>query len=428
MHPIPRPLRGLRPTLFVLVGLVIASAAFAQESSALINALIKKGVLTSQEAEAIQAEVAKERKGVPPDVVAAGKATERLSLAGRLQMQYASLDTDVRGATFGPVSTDHFFLRRVYLTVRAGLSPSWSALFTYDFAGGGYDDAEIEWRVNPDLKFDFGFRKVNVGYEEKSSSGNLKSIERSGVTRYFVEANNGRRLGAASHRIGVFMDAKRALTKDVGLVYGAAVTSPERPETFTLASSAGDGTNNKLAYWGNSALTGKLPNKGSWNIGGGLGYLPDQGGFGVANLGRGFDLNIYTAHAEASSGAFGLMAEFMTARVEGGRGFGTGAAQPRGFFVQPALMLSSNIEAVVRYQWLDTDGRGVTLPDVIRSAGASPLMDEFSEWYAGINWYLRGNDLRLQLGGISGETSKTTLGAPAKAKTTGIRSQLQMQF
>jgi hypothetical protein len=37
-----------------------------------------------------------------------------------------------------------------------------------------------------------GIVKVNVVNEERGSSGNLKSIERSGVTRFFVETNNGR--------------------------------------------------------------------------------------------------------------------------------------------------------------------------------------------------------------------------------------------
>ena len=69
--------------------------------------------------------------------------------------------------------------------------------------------------------------------------GNLKSIERSGVTRYFVEANNGRRLGAASYRIGAFLDGKKEINKELNLVYSAAVTDPERSETFADASAAG---------------------------------------------------------------------------------------------------------------------------------------------------------------------------------------------
>ena len=55
-------------------------------------------------------------------------------------------------------------------------------------------------------------------------------------------------------------------------------------------------------------------------------------------------------------------------------------------------------------------------------------MNKFDEWYIGANWYLRGNDLKFQLGAISGKTKDTVTGAPAEAKTVGVRSQMQLQF
>ena len=55
-------------------------------------------------------------------------------------------------------------------------------------------------------------------------------------------------------------------------------------------------------------------------------------------------------------------------------------------------------------------------------------MNKFDEWYAGANFYLRGNDLKFQLGALSGKTTETVTGAPAEAKTVGVRSQLQIQF
>jgi hypothetical protein len=55
-------------------------------------------------------------------------------------------------------------------------------------------------------------------------------------------------------------------------------------------------------------------------------------------------------------------------------------------------------------------------------------MNTFDEWYAGLNWYLRGNDLKLQLGGMYGKTKDTVAGAPAEATAVGARTQVQMQF
>jgi hypothetical protein len=105
-----------------------------------------------------------------------------------MQMQYANLDTDVDRTAMAAAATNHAFLRRMYLTLKAGLGAGWGAQFTYDFAGGSYDDAIIFWRPAEDLTFDFGLRKVNVAYEERRSSGDLRSIECSFVPEASVHS------------------------------------------------------------------------------------------------------------------------------------------------------------------------------------------------------------------------------------------------
>ena len=230
----------------------------AQDSGPLLDALVRKGILTNQEAEDLRAELVRDNNTVPARAIAGGKSTDRISVGMRMQMQYASLDTDVKNAAVGPVATDHAFVRRAYFTLKAGVGGDWGATMTYDFASGGYDDAFVEWRPTPDLAFNFGLRKVNVAYEERASSGDIRAIERSSVTRYFVESNNGRRLGAASYRIGAFLDGKKELNQTIGLAYSAAVTAPERPENFTAASAAGDAATNRPALWGTFGVTGQL--------------------------------------------------------------------------------------------------------------------------------------------------------------------------
>ncbi|MBL9187712.1 MAG: porin [Opitutaceae bacterium] len=424
-------IRHLSRSLALAAGVfVFAASASAQDSAALVNALIRKGILTNQEAEDIRADLVREAAAVvPAPAHGGGKSTDRLSVGMRMQLQYAGLDTDVSGAAFGPVATHHFFTRRMYLTLKAGVGGNWGATMTYDLAGGSYDDAIIEWKPTPDLTFNFGLRKVNVVYEERATSGHLKSIERSGITRYFVESNNGRRLGAASYRIGAHLDGKKEINARTHFVYSAAVTNPERNETFTGASASGDSTSNHVAVWGNAAIAGRLAdNGGNWIAGVGAGFLPDQGGFGTTNLGKGFDLTIYSAYFDAQIGRYGLMAEYLTADIERGSALANRDAKPAGWFIQPSFLVSDTFELVARYQRLDSDHRGVQLADVVRSAPTGPTMNKFEEWYAGANWYLRGNDLKFQLGALSGKTTETVTGAPAQAKTVGVRSQMQIQF
>ena len=419
----------LKSKCLALLGGVLfsASAVLAQDSGPLLDALVRKGILTNQEAEDLRADLVRDNNTIPAKAVGGGKATDRLSVGMRMQVQYASLDTDIKNAAVGPVATDHAFLRRMYITFKAGVGGNWGATMTYDLAGGSYDDAIIEWKPTPDLAFNFGLRKVNVAAEERGSSGDIRAIERSSVTRYFVESNNGRRLGAASYRIGAFLDGKKELTQTTGIVYSAAVTNPERNESFTGASATGDNTTNRPALWGNLGVTGKLANNGSWIAGVGTGYMPDQGGSGTTNFGKGFDLSIYSVYANVTAGRLGFMGEYLMAKVE--RGFNaTTDAKPKGFYLQPSFLVNENVELVVRYAALDSDHRGVTLSDVIRSSPSGGTMNKSEEWYFGGNYYLRGNDLKLQLGLVSGTTKDTLTGAPAEAKVIGLRSQMQLQF
>jgi hypothetical protein len=399
----------------------------AQDSGALLDALIRKGILSHQEAEDIRADLVRDNNTIPARAIAGGKSTDRLNVGMRMQLQYAHLDTNVAGSPTQPSIVDNAAIRRMYLTVKAGVGGDWGATMTYDLAAGSYDDAIVEWRATSDLAFNFGLRKVNVAHEERASSGNIRAIERSSVTRYFVESNNGRRLGAASYRIGAFVDGRHAISDARSFVYSAAITTPERNETFSGSAGFGDATNNTPALWGNVGLAGTFAGTGTWVAGIGSGFLPDQGGAGIGNLGRGSDLTLYSVYVEINGPHASFMAEYLTADVE--RGTATGRdARPAGFYLQPAIMITQNVEAVFRYAWLNSDQRGVTLSDVVRSAQTGGTMNRCVEWFAGVNWYLRGNDLKLQFGGVYGKTKDALSGSPAEADVIGVRSQLQLQF
>jgi len=416
--------RGLGFTGFFAViafGLFSASAS-AQDSGALVEALVRKGILTAQEAEEIRADLLREA-AEPPAVATAGSSlTTRLRISGRIQTQFASLDTDIAGTTADPAPTNHFFARRLYLTARADLGPNWASNITYDFAGSLFDAAWVQYKGSG-FTVDLGLRKVNLGYEERTSSGSLKAIERSGVTRYFVEENNGRRLGAGSYRVGAFVDGKQG-----AFFYGAAITNPERAVNSGAAASAGNGTRNQFAFWANAGLSGSLGADGStYVIGAGAGYLPDQGGRPV---GTGHDLTVYTVYADVrglAGGRFGLAAELLGADVERGVS-ATRDAKPWGYWVQPTFKVSEQVELVARYSELDSDGRGVSLSDGVRSAPGGGTHDKLREFFFGGNWYLRGNDLKFQAGYVHGESRDLVGGGVASAKARGVRSQLQFNF
>jgi phosphate-selective porin len=416
--------------LALLGGVMLtASVALAQDNKALLDALVKKGILTDDEAKQIAAEVSA-GKTATPVVTGASKYLQKLTFSGRFQTQFADISTTVNNAapSAHPAPTEHFVLRRVYFGVKAELGDGFSAFLNYDFANLSFDAAYIEWKQDDSLAIDAGLRKVPFGYEETTSSGALKAIERSPVTRYFVESNNSRRLGAGSYHLGLYAGGTNA----TGVFYNLAITNPERDEFSTGNSTTnatpgvnntGGSTNNNLAYWGNLGYGTK------WSTGsvkGGIegGYLPDQGG---TVLGTAQNLQVYGAFGDLTIGGFNLAAEILGAKDPLGASAIHGA-RPHGYWIQPAYMITKQFEGVVRYSSVNSDGRGVNLSDGIKYAPSGGTMNKMQELYFGGNWYIKGNDVKLQAGYLIGQSVDTVGGSPAKAKTDGFRSQMQLNF
>ena len=425
---------------FALLGIAIAASgvSFAQsvDNQALINALIKKGVLTDAEAKEITAQVAKDQSA--EDVETSGdQYIKKVIITGRFQAQYVGLGTSIDGNPVNPVSTEHFLVRRIYVGVTAIFGDGFSGVVNYDLANSSFDKAFVQWKESPQFVVQAGFNKAPFGYEELTSSGDLRAIERSPITRYIDEPNNGRRLGASSYRTGLWLSGA-----EDGFFYNVALTNPERNEysgdgtnTVILVNgqggvgSTGNSVTNKFAYYGTVGYGGTFGegnHKGSYKFGYETGFLPDQGGPG-ATLGGGQNITLNGAFADFTVGGFNLQGEYETAKDDSGVALHHNA-NPNGYWIQPAYKITPQWEAVARYSYVDSDGRGVALSDGIRSAPSGGTMNKMNELYVGANWYIKGNDVKLQAGYIHGESNDTITGKTAKATTDGVRSQVQVNF
>ncbi len=418
--------------LALLGGVTLAaSAAVAQDSGALLDALVKKGVLNDQEAEDIRADLTRDNAAaLPKFATPAGKDTKSLAISGRIQTQYFSFSNDNIENSTG------FIMRRIYLGAKAKVGDAWTADFNYNFADGEVDKAFLQWGgdvLGQDAALDIGFRKVNFGYEETTSSANLKAIERSPVTRFFVEDNftatavaNDRDLGAGSRRIGVFAnfndDARSG--KETGLFYGFAVTNPER-QAGDLGTRRG-ATNNLPALWVDAGYSYKTDSvKGKFGVG--VSHIREGTAFNAPVVDATLTgLSIYN---DITIGKFNLAAEFMTADLKDGAvdnvsGLPTDS-NPFGYWIQPSYMLTEKIELVARYSFIDGDDRGLRLRELVRRSDGTITGDEMTEYYFGANYYFVGNSVKLQLGYISAKVE--TDGGPSE-ETQGIRAQMQVLF
>ena len=420
---------SLKSKCLALMGgvLLSASAVLAQDNAALVNALIRKGVLTNQEAEDIRAELILENAAISA-ATSQSPNLARFAIGGRVQFQYAHLATDIAGTSADPAAVNHLFLRRVRLSFRATFKDGWSSHVNYDLGNANFDVAQIEKIFSPRLKVQAGYWKAPIGYEEYfTSSGELKAIERSTINRYFVESNNGRRLGAGKYRNGVWL-----LGNNGGnLSWDFAVTNAEAQGVVVNdAIAQGSAANNQLAYWGSVAYQRPFADAaGRLKLGATYGYLPDQGGRVV---GTGSDLAVWSAYFDWRYQQVSFVGEYMGSDNERGAS-AIRDAKSNGWSLMTTFRLTPKLEPVLRYSMIDSDGRGVQLGDGIRSAASGGTHDKMHEWFLGTNWYLLGDetkhDVRLQAGYILGESNGIPItGAPAKATVRGFRSQLQLSF
>ena len=409
-------------TLLAIAG-ALGTSSYAQDSSALLNVLVKKGILTTEEAVELREDLAADVQAAVTKNVSGGKSTRSLAISGRMQVQYAGIGS----TALGKANTNHLFLRRMYFGGKASLGTGWSANLIYDFAGENFDKAYIEYAsVMGDQPFAIhaGIRKVNFGVDEITSSGSLDAIERSGTTRYFVESNNGRRLGAGSYHVGVFYEGNPNARKQktTGWFYGGAITNPERSVGVSLASGSGNQITNTQAFWAGFGYSGELSGEsgGKYQLGFEAAQLPDQGGSRGA---EGSDITVWSTYGKLSVGNFKLSGEFLAADVEDGAGFNKDAS-PWGGWVQGSYFTSDVLEFVGRYSYTNSDNRGIKVSDGVRSAPASFTGDTLTEYYLGLNYYFIGNDMKLQLGYVHGTANRGN----ASESADGLRSQLQVNF
>ncbi|MBC8012348.1 MAG: hypothetical protein H7067_19885 [Burkholderiales bacterium] len=375
--------------------------------------MVKRGLITPDDAASVGREKADAARVVMPGQT---KLT-RLAISGCAQVQFAALDAEQDGGP-DPAATAHFLMRRVYVTMKAEFGPEWRAQLTYNFSAQLFDVAMVEWGHPEEFTVDAGYRMVNFGREQRGSSGVLKAIERSGVTRWFTESNNGTRLGAGSYRVGVFADGKAG-----DFLWGAAITNPEQPTTNAMASGFGGAGNNTPALW----LNGGHVRKGAGSTlatGVALGVLPDQGG---RIVGKGDDLVVGNASAEYTAGRFNLLAEAFAADNAGGAVDGSNS-RAWGAYAQPAWAFTPRFTGVARISYLDTDGRGATLCDVVPGTPLTRANGRVWDAYLGGVWYFRGDDLKISAGFVTARGEGTPAGGEDDSEAMGVRSQLQMRF
>lgn len=369
-----------------IISLLVAGAVIAAnaQDKALLETLVKKGMLTQQEA----AQIAKDSVAVTP----ATKSTKSIKIFGGGQGWYSWGKNSVKAGTGYFDQQSGFTLRYVKLGIEADVGGGWSAEVVTDFGTEGASKNYLD-KVVASKKIDLdylngtlqlGLRKVNMGYEQNMDDFGQYAVERS-VATYFFTRYEGKNFG--SRTVGVFWDGN--ITQVDGLYYGAAVTSGVSEggvENFITDAQ----NSSALSFWVNAGYKNVADIKGetlSYDLGINFGYAP-QGSTSLAYTQKGSVWGI-NPYATINWRGLTLIGEFFLQQVEDYTSGRDGVGRtPMGANFTAAYKMDIGewgaIEPVFRASYVTTNGMG------LKSAYTGDDLGNINQamtFYGGVNWY-----------------------------------------
>ncbi len=424
-------------TMLVAAAALTAVSAQAQDKATL-DLLVKKGVISAEErAKTLQSSAATKTESGMDRVFTKEAGANRLTFSGRIQGQWeaAAYTQTAAGVETQAADLNNVMMRRLYLGAKADVGAGFSGELVWNFgdnsnasstststststsSGGittttttttsttvraGAADKAVVTYEGAIGKFDLGYQKVQFGQEENTSSSGLYTVERSMVTRYWAESNNGRRLGLGARHVGLHYSNKVVIGEGGPgtLAFGASIVDAVQGYNSTGVNDYG--------YYGNVSFDWKPLGT---TIGVNYGITPSgatstSGGAltavgGTLDMAEGF--NPYFKYV---TGDLTIVGEYIITAIDASSTTATNSGfldrDPSGYNITLAYKLSENLEAVVRYSALDTDGRGQQASDGFRDVNTAPLTastyDKSSSVFLGLNYYFNKNNAKIQIG------------------------------
>ena len=406
-----------------LIVLLASSLALSAVEEALLKVLVEKEYITKSEAARILREAFEK-----PEVEAAGRITERLSIGGTLQGQWNYFDADIDGAK-EEGTENSFEMRRLQVATLAELPQGWEGKVVIDLANDNsrLDEAHIAKAFNRNLKGYIGYMKAPFSYEETVLATRTKTIERSALNRFFIDDLNwGARVTG--------LQLQQAACESCPFGYTLALSNIQQNE------SAGSSDYKTMASWARIYRTGVLSSGKELTVGADLAWLPYNAvkQYGVSSLSDAFPHALY---ANLVGDTMSMMVQFIGANVRNA-GHNNGVdnstdAYPYGITIMPSVKITPELEGVFSFSFIDSDGVGVGPSDATRSANVADTQtwNKYQEYYLGGNYYIHGDDIKLSLGLIYAK-GKDRLEGDHGTRVTGshdltlqgLESRLQLLF
>jgi phosphate-selective porin len=429
-------------SMLIAAAALTAASSFAQDKSTL-DLLVKKGIITAEE-RAVALQSASESRAAAGlnKIFVKEDATKRLTFSGRVQTQYESIGGETKATSAGAATkvTDvsTAFMRRLYLGFKADMGEGISAEIVNNFADDTLDKAIFTAETTYGTIV-LGYQKVQWGLEENTSSSKLLTVERSASNRFWNEGvSSSARLGFGARHTGLHYSNKYLVDTAQTLEYGFSVAN-------ALQGEVGN-SNNDIGTWANLIYTNKISDTNKHSVGLNWGSARDSrdatailsttGGI-AGNDAKIFGINPYI---KSQFGNLVVQAEMISTTNEArGATATTIERKPKGYTALAAYKFTDQIEGVIRYSQLDTDGQGANFGGLYRDASnftsSSTMYNKFQSTYVGVNYYFVDHNAKIMLGYEKAKATELLTGGIGGTNTTGgkadadiFRLQAQVLF
>lgn len=349
--------------------LFTASSGLAVSNDALLDLLVKKGILTEAEAAGVAAELqAKEPE--PVAFSAKGDETIKLQFNGRMHFQYDSLGMEENGVDLP--RANHFYFRRLRLGALATHESGLFAETVVDFAENdlSINTAVMGYQFHDWLTAYAGYQKVPFGFEEMTSSSRIKTIERSAPNRFLVDD-----IDFAGRHSGLHAEGDLG----GGFSYAAAVVNAAQGEGSRLLGASN--ADNDIALFGRFQWTGSGLTVGL------------DGGTQANNTVVVDDVTAFTGYANYKWKGFDALGEYFSGDMGA-------AGDVDGYAVRLAYRFGK-FEPVFRYAYVKSELFEIDADELIRRAPSGGTItggnNELFSYYFGLNYY-HNKSVSLMLG------------------------------
>jgi phosphate-selective porin len=423
-------------SMLIAAAAITSVSAFAQDKATL-DLLVKKGLITAEERAKTLDEAAKARSASGLNKIFIKEdATKRLTFAGRVQTQYESISgttTTNAGVESAALDLNNGFMRRLYLGFKVDMGEGISAELVNNFADNTLDKA-IFTADNSYGTFILGYQKVQWGLEENTSSSKMYTIERSASNRFWnegVSSSSLGRLGFGARHTGLHYAGKYAVDAAQTLEYGASVGNASQGQ----ANNSG----NDIATFANLIYSYKISDTNKHSLGLNWGSARDTRTAVGTGIGAGVNsatISGFNPYIKSQFDNLIVQAEFISTTNEAVTGSTPNAVErkPEGYTILAAYKFTEQVEGVVRYSQLDTDGQGATFGGLYRDgSNVTGVYNKFDSVYIGVNYYFVDHNAKIMLGYEQAKASglMTGLGATpgaGKADADIFRLQAQVLF